>query len=269
MIWSQGPDKTPLTRFSWGFVAVLWSISVLIAVRHYPLSLWPTLATMVWAWSESLASMILVLQGAYTHLSRKLWTIAIGGQAVAMLSLWSSSPLMAQLSLGMFNMTAILTLPHWGRRRGGAIAASLLGALSPYAGLVIGHHHIDFAEMLLLLAIPGLWAQSYIHEMYFLWHSQYCQKIQTTFPREEERLKTRMLIWSVLTALGGLFPYYVDPLKPDYLLESLLLGIVFLTSNGLSLITPLPRRMMRLKWLEYINQAYLLGIVALFINQIG
>lgn len=270
MIWSQGPDRPPLTRFSWGFVAVLWSISVLIAIRHYPLSWWwPTLASMLWAWAESLVSMILVMLASYTPLPRKLWAIAIGGQAVATLSLWPFSPLMAQMSLGMFNITAILTLRYPGRRRGGAIAASLLGIVSSYAGLMIGHQHIGFAEMLLLLAIPGLWAQSYIHDMYFLWHSQYCQKIQTTFPREEERLKARMLMWSVLTALVGLLPYYVDPLKREYLLESLLLGIVYLISNGLSLITPFPRRIMHLKWLEHIDQAYLVGIVALFINQLG
>ena len=261
----QGP-----IRFSLGFIMVLFYVTACTAVMHHPAELLrPTVGQMLWAWSESIVSIALLIQQTYTRQPAKLWSVAVGGQAVSVMALGHWNPLMAQLSLGAFNTAGILTLSYWRRQQTGVITASLLGLLSPFAGLLMGHQQVNRAELVLLLIIPGIWAQAHIHNLSFLWQSRYSQRLQTSFPMAEEQCKTRVLIWTVLTAVLSLLPYYLNPAKVAYLSGSLLLGIVYLLSTGMSIIAPLPYRIRRLGWLQRISEVYLVGILTLFVNQLG
>lgn len=270
MRFPKSRTRTPVdrTRVSLRFIGVLFYVTGSVALMGHS---WRStfVVPLVWVWGEWLISMFMMIHGTFTRLSKGTWASALLGQTAALLSLWSGSPRLAWFSFDIFSLVGLLTLQYRNRRRSASIAVSLLAAMSPVAGMLIGHHAMHLGDQIVMIVIPSLWAQAHIQHLYLFWHSQYCQKVRMSFPLQEEKLKSRGLIWSVLTALLSLVPYYLGPPKGSYLAGSLLMSIGYLGATGLGIISSSSRRPSRLTWRQYISEAYLVGIVTLFVSQYG
>ena len=262
--WSQ---KTPTrTKISLRFIAVLLYATSCVAVMHHSGQNIHVIR-LLWAWSESLISMLIILHGFFTRLGKKTWLAALLGQGAALASLWPQRPELPWIIFDAFSI--LLIVRYIGKKQGGFILASLLGVMSSVAGLLIGHQNVNAADEAVLAAIPFFWAQAHIQSLYFLWHSLYCQKMRMSVPVQEERLKSRALIWSIFTTLLTLVPYYLDPSKRFYLLGTLVMSIGYLSVSGISVISSLPQRTPRLIWRQYISEFYLMGIFTLLVTQYG
>ncbi len=253
------------TKIPLRFILVLLYVTSILCAMHNSAH-FLQLIPLLWAWSEAWVSMFIMMHGIFTPLPKKTWVVAFFGQAASWLMLRLQQPDLTWVTFDAFNV--LLAARFLGNRGGGLAVASLLGIMSPVAGLLIGRQHVVGKDEV-LAAIALLWAQAYIWNVYLLWHTQYSQKVQMSFPAQEERLKTRVLICSVLTTLVSLVPYYLDTSSGVYLLGSFVMGVGYLGTAGLSIISSPSQRTKYLTWQQYISEVYLMGIFTLFVCQYG